>query len=236
MTNIGRIEIQDLFVGSANAVGLYQGSVVIWEKSEPQWLCFTANTTNSTIRLDKAGFSGADPISLETSTDGTTWTDYGWTDKTGDTLTMTNIGDKVYMRAKNENTTIGSGFARYYTFVGTGSFAASGNIQSLLKADCSRTDAPTYCYALLFNDCSSLTDAPELPATTLADNCYNSMFNGCSNLSSITVGFSDWPASSSPTYNWVNGVAASGTFTCPSGLSDLRGANCIPTGWTKTDA
>jgi len=34
----------------------------------------------------------------------------------------------------------------------------------------------------MFSDCSSLTSAPELPATTLAEGCYNSMFLGCSSL------------------------------------------------------
>ena len=36
----------------------------------------------------------------------------------------------------------------------------------------------------MFNGCSSLTTAPELPATTLAGDCYNGMFNGCSSLTS----------------------------------------------------
>lgn len=187
MTNIGTIEIQDLFVGSNNAVGLYLGAARVWEKSEPQppqpagpWLCFTANEANSTIRLDKKAYTNT--VSLETSTDGTTWTDYNWTGTTGDTLTMTNIGDKVYMRAKTENTRFSSSTDIYYTFVGTGSFAASGNIQSLLKADCSRVDAPSSCYTRLFNGCTSLTAAPELPATTINNNCYAYMFNGCTSL------------------------------------------------------
>lgn len=36
MTNIGNIEIQDLFVGSNNAVGLYFGAVEVWSKDTPQ--------------------------------------------------------------------------------------------------------------------------------------------------------------------------------------------------------
>ena len=107
-------------------------------------LCFTAKEANSTLHLDKNGSPNA--ISLETSTDGNTWSDYSWTDKTGDTLTLTNVGDKVYFRAKTENQTIGSSDSNYYQFVMTGKIAASGNIQTLLKADGSRTDAPAYCY------------------------------------------------------------------------------------------
>ena len=38
------------------------------------------------------------------------------------------------------------------------------------------------CYQDMFNGCTSLTTAPELPATTLADNCYFCMFEGCTSL------------------------------------------------------
>ena len=37
-------------------------------------------------------------------------------------------------------------------------------------------------YSYMFNECSSLTTAPELPATTLAEYCYASMFNECTSL------------------------------------------------------
>lgn len=89
-------------------------------------LCFTAEQENSTVRLDKVGSPNA--ISLETSTDGSTWADYSWTSNTGDTLTLANVGDKVYMRAKTENQTIGSSNSNYYRFYMTGKIAASGNI------------------------------------------------------------------------------------------------------------
>ena len=57
--------------------------------------------------------------------------------------------------------------------------------------DCtSLTTAPTLpattlenkCYYGMFQNCSSLTTAPELPATTLAPNCYTFMFWGCTSL------------------------------------------------------
>ena len=34
----------------------------------------------------------------------------------------------------------------------------------------------------MFQDCTSLTQAPLLPATTLANSCYFSMFQGCTSL------------------------------------------------------
>ena len=38
------------------------------------------------------------------------------------------------------------------------------------------------CYKYMFANCSSLTTTPELPATTLAQGCYHGMFLGCSSL------------------------------------------------------
>ena len=46
-------------------------------------------------------------------------------------------------------------------------------------------EAPTLklgCYSCMFSGCTSLTTAPELPATTLKGNCYSSMFEGCTSL------------------------------------------------------
>ena len=40
------------------------------------------------------------------------------------------------------------------------------------------------CYHCMFSGCTSLTSAPKLPATTLADYCYSIMFSGCTSLTS----------------------------------------------------
>jgi len=40
----------------------------------------------------------------------------------------------------------------------------------------------SYCYANMFQGCTGLTQAPELPATALTSNCYYGMFNGCTSL------------------------------------------------------
>ena len=44
------------------------------------------------------------------------------------------------------------------------------------------TTLANYCYSDMFSGCTSLTNAPELPATTLASYCYNNMFSGCTGL------------------------------------------------------
>ena len=131
MINLGNIKISDLRLGASQVKAVYFGSEQVWGGEDPgtidDWLCFTAEQDGSTLRLDKVGTPAE--IYLETSNDeGVTWTDYSWTDKTGDTLTLANIGDKVYMRAKTENQTIGSANSDYYKFKMTGKIAASGNI------------------------------------------------------------------------------------------------------------
>ena len=88
------------------------------------------------------------------------------------------------------------------------------------------------CYNGMFQNCTSLTTAPELPATTLAQSCYNSMFRGCSNLNYIKAMFTTTP-STSDTSNWVDGVAAIGTFIKNYKATwNVNGVNGVPNGWT----
>ena len=102
------------------------------------------------------------------------------------------------------------------------------NIQATLPA----TTLAGYCYYAMFSDCTSLTTAPELPATTLASNCYNYMFRGCTNLNYINAMFLSTPGSST-TYNWVDGVAATGTFVKNGDATwNEIGVDGVPTGWT----
>lgn len=63
-----------------------------------------------------------------------------------------------------------------------------GNIETLLDyATVESGGHPVMaraCYQNMFNDCTSLTQGPALPATTLADHCYYGMFSGCTSLTS----------------------------------------------------
>ena len=47
------------------------------------------------------------------------------------------------------------------------------------------TTLADYCYESMFDHCSSLVTAPELPATSLADFCYVTMFAYCTSLTNI---------------------------------------------------
>ncbi|MBQ1245609.1 MAG: T9SS type A sorting domain-containing protein [Clostridia bacterium] len=52
------------------------------------------------------------------------------------------------------------------------------------------------CYGHMFSDCTGLTSAPSLPATTLASSCYSSMFSGCASLKISDEKTDDYP------YEW----------------------------------
>ena len=87
------------------------------------------------------------------------------------------------------------------------------------------------CYQEMFNSCRALATAPALPATTLVQNCYNSMFNSCINLNYIKCLATDISASNCTT-DWVNNVAASGTFVKNPNMSSwATGTSGIPSGW-----
>ena len=89
----------------------------------------------------------------------------------------------------------------------------------------------------MFQGCTSLTTAPELPATTLKYACYNYMFSGCTNLNYIKALFTTTP-STSYMNNWVNGVASSGTFVKNSAATwtSSCGISTYPCNWTVETA
>ena len=122
--------------------------------------------------------------SLQISKDG----QKNWTAWNGSEINLNSECEngKLYVKALKPNTngffdTINLG--NFHKFViNNGKVAASGNIQYLLDQTGERMDVPDHCYSNMFDGCTSLTQAPELPATTLANDCYNSMFNGCTSL------------------------------------------------------
>lgn len=88
----------------------------------------------------------------------------------------------------------------------------------------------------MFSGCTSLTTSPVLSAATLASFSYRYMFKGCRSLSAITCLATDISAKNC-TNDWVNGVAASGTFTKAASMASwTSGKNGIPSGWSVEDA
>ena len=89
------------------------------------------------------------------------------------------------------------------------------------------------CYRSMFDGCTELTTAPVLPAATLQYYCYAWMFDGCKKLNNVTCLATNISADHC-TYYWLNGVAATGTFTKAASMTGwTSGANGIPSGWTE---
>ena len=139
------------------------------------WLCFKANENNCSISTTVAGSLTTTP-SLEYSKDRTTWEPFIINSTSVD---LPNNGDKVYIRATGSNATFSETSSKWIKFVISGSVSASGNIMSLLDKNCGGNSVPEWAFYRLFYGNSTLTTAPELPATTLADYCYEDMFFGC---------------------------------------------------------
>lgn len=134
---------------------------------------------------------------------GNTWTDI--TSSTGGTAINVSAGDSVMF--KGDNGTIASHNSYYNRFNGTAYFNARGYVGSIINSDFYKgqpkfvaeklffgariVDASNLiidnignsydCYGM-FSGCTSLTTAPSLPATKLADGCYGHMFEGCRGL------------------------------------------------------
>ena len=137
-------------------------------------LRFTS-TGNSTVALAQIG--SAPTVDLEYSLDdGETWTQWDFS--------AISLSDGQSVSFKGLNTTFATSSNDYNKFVMTGSIAAHGNIMSIIDdgALTTTTIPANYCFYSLFLGCTSLTTAPELPATTLANNCYGDMFSGCTSL------------------------------------------------------
>ena len=200
----------------------------------PLYLNFKANAPSSRVQLNMVGGESTG-LTLEYSTDECqTWAPYTITydaDTNGSIglpITLANVGDKVYFRksGNGEVTAFSASDNSYYRFSVYGSVAADGNIMSLIDRYAETTTIPgaycfahlfesctglttapqlpattlkPYCYASMFSGCTGLTAAPALPATTLEKDCYNRMFYYCTKLNEIKVGFTDWTVT-------VNGI------------------------------
>ncbi|MBQ0063875.1 MAG: hypothetical protein KBS94_07675, partial [Prevotella sp.] len=150
---------------------------------DKDYLCFTAEKLGATVMLKKGG-TPSDVI-LEYSTDGSNWLNF-FANST--TVILANVGDKVYLRNKNEAkdvTTFSQSDADNYRFLFTSSVSVSGNIMSLIDKNVESTTIPCdYCFCNLFGGSLTLTSAADLklPATTLAKECYSCMFIDCTAL------------------------------------------------------
>ena len=142
---------------------------------------------------------------LEVSNDNKNWQEA----YTNTPITL-NRDQKLYIRAKDTTYVDTLGIGKFIT---GGAFIVAGNIMSLLYKEFERNISISQlnafyqlfydnssiisakhlilppntfygCYSTMFEKCTSLTQAPELPATTLARSCYQNMFQNCTSLTS----------------------------------------------------
>ena len=139
------------------------------------YLTFTA-VEATTLTLKQQGSIA--PLKLLKSNDAITWVK--WENPSTNGIQL-NAGQSVYIKADEDalwKTAIDS--KDYNNFQSNGSIKCYGDVRSLVKLV-----APAdynYFMLQLFNGCTSLTQAPKLPAITLARNCYERMFQGCTSL------------------------------------------------------
>lgn len=161
---------------------------------------FTLKTSNASKSWDGT---------LEYSTDGEAWTVWDGTE-------ISSARKALYLRGSG-NTKIITSSGNKFILTGTDTLkiACKGNIENLLDYEtvtagghptvgaycfyymfngCTSLieapDMPTtltnagYACAYMYQNCTSLTVAPALPATTMANACYQGMFKGCTSLTS----------------------------------------------------
>ena len=115
-------------------------------------------------------------VSLEYSYNGNDWSEWDFS-----SLSINSDG-ALYIRGYNPD-----GFSAlntHFSFVIKGDkVSCSGNIMSLIDYNNLPDVIPNaYCFYGLFEGCTALKTAPELPAKTLADWCYAYMFSFCTSL------------------------------------------------------
>lgn len=140
------------------------------DPTKPLYLLSKQN--GSTVTLGAVGTVGN---TYQTSTDGTTWSNYAL----GTSIPLDD-GEGVYFRCTAFNTQFS--YSAYVHFVMTGLIEAYHNINSMVSSsfdslyDLTSLTYGGWCLNSLFEECASLTKAPLLPATTLSEGCYAAMF------------------------------------------------------------
>ncbi len=197
------------------------------------YLTFTAGMDSCRFAIRRKSSS---PCNITYSLDhGQTWSIYFFSD----TITLAKKGDKVLLRGNNPNGVSYSHYNnatspdQYIHFDIIDSIAASGSVMSLIDSTGRKDTIPSqWCFYGLFAGCDKLTQAPELPATTLARHCYQNMFQGCSSLKQAPV----LPATTLTDYCYQNmfygcssltqAPALPATALAPSCYSDMF-YNCV---------
>ena len=134
--------------------------------AESDYLTFTAEEDGSSVT-----------IKVDSGTLQYNRNDFGWLDyAAGNTISL---DEDESVRFRGSDTKFS--YSNHVSI--SGAVACSGNVMSLRLDDESCDQGlSSSCFSYMFFNCTGLTAAPELPATTLAYNCYRGMFMGCSSL------------------------------------------------------
>ena len=150
------------------------------EECPTPYITFTANGEQKFMMTTEGGYTFSN---LEYSVNNSEWASVA----IGTEIPFGGAKGDLRLRGINPNGTATSWNA-YSTITFTEAnvnVACTGDIRTLQDwriYNIVETNNANFCS--LFKDCSVLTSAPELPATTLANECYHSMFSGCTSLTS----------------------------------------------------
>lgn len=227
-------------------------------------LRFTAEDGGATIKLNKYG--KPTNVTLQYSLNNA----ISWDDLVFGEEIYVAKGQNIYIQAKNDANAFSTSESDYYQFVINGMMSVSGDVTTLYKTSGNISSIPNYAFyklfsgctglknlptitrpnipvgeyshAYMFENCTSILEAPDslsltlsegcykgtfkgcakievapvLPAKNLDNNCYEELFANCSLLQEISVDFNNWHTNA--TKNWVNGVSSTGIFMCPESL------------------
>jgi len=160
----------------ANGRGLVLGKTIQYKLNDGEWTPITSDTGSPSPSITVAA---GDTVQFcgNNSQYGTSFQNYNtFSGSTAQFKIKGNIMSLIKGTNFGTLTTLKSDYTFNYLF---------GNCTGLTDASELLLPATTLargCYINMFNDCTSLTIAPQLPATTLAVDCYNSMFYGCTSL------------------------------------------------------
>ena len=168
-----KISVSGISVADWNTGTITEGS-----KAEQiiRYVTFTAEAEQKfKMTTKKYTISG-----LQYSVNGGDWKDV----EAGKEVPFGGTNGNLRLRGTNTNGTA-SGLDAYstITFTNDVNVTCTGDIRTLLDwRNYSTVDTQKAKFCYLFSGCTSLTSAPELPATKLAYECYFGMFYGCKSL------------------------------------------------------
>lgn len=172
--------------------GQYESDVATYNvPGGMEYMYLEAAQANSTVSMVSTLETAPD---LEYSTDGVTWQEWQHTSAEGvhtfDTITLGEVGDKVYFRGDNPDGlgALGENIAYFSNFVLTGAINAGGNIMSILDMTMALSDVPQFGLLNLFAVMkegieSALLTPPSMDTvTTIGKGGCSDMYNGCTSL------------------------------------------------------